>query len=377
MRKTLFFILCAGGAVLSFNVAASAALIPSIASFFSIPQFKAGSIIWLYMLPYGISALFYGPLVRSCGMRRIELSCLFVFSSANLIAACCHSFSQLCFARAAAGVSGAAVTPLAIIVFSRRVPREKRGKYIGLFFSSTFVSSLAGIFLSGILPWRAVFLIPAAAGFFLLAPLYMLLPEEFPRRERFRMRYFPVLKYRRVSGMCAYIAVISLLYHGVQQWLGVYFSSALRLGQMEISFLMTLGGISGVPGEAAGGRFADRSGRKRAAGAGLLLMTAGLLSLVLCPGSGLLSAGMFVWGFGWAFNHAGISTLLADLPPSVLNEAAGLNSSLRFLFGGAGVLAGSLVLRRSFTAGFVFFGTALAAFAVLSGSLLKEKRAAR
>jgi hypothetical protein len=69
--------------------------------------------------------------------------------------------------------------------------------------------------------------------------------------------------------------------------------------------------------------------------------------------------------------------LLSDLPSSVLNEAASLNSSLRFLSGGAGVLAGGFLLRRSFTAGFVVFGIALAAFVLLSGKLLKEKQKER
>jgi predicted MFS family arabinose efflux permease len=377
VSKKLFFILCAGGAVLSFNVAASAALVPSIASAFSIPQFAAGKIIWLYMLPYGLSALFYGPLVRAYGTKKIEITCLSVFSCVNLAAALSSSFGWLCLCRVLAGVTGASVTPLAIIMISRRVPKEKRGGYIGLFFSSTFVSSMIGVFLSGVLPWRWIFFIPAAAGFMLLFPLSFSLPEEFPGRERFRMQYVTALKYRRVAGVCLYIAAISLLYHGVQQWLGVYFSSVLNRGQLEISFLMTLSGISGIPGEAAGGRFADYAGRRKAAGTGVLLMAAGLFLLVLRPGAWLLSISMFIWGFGWAFNHAGVSTLLSDLPSSVLNEAASLNSSLRFLSGGAGVLAGGFLLRRSFTAGFVVFGIALAAFVLLSGKLLKEKQKER
>ena len=374
MKNGLFIILCAGGAILSFNVAATAALIPSIASEFTLSQFTAGKLIWLYMLPYGISALFYGPLIRSFGAKRIESACLLIFSLANLSAAFCYSFDQLCISRLLAGISGASITPLAIIMVSRSVSRNKRGKYIGLFFSVTFVSSLAGLFLSGILPWRAIFLIPAAAGFTLLVPLFLYLPEGSLRREKFRMEYFSVLKYRRVSGICVYIIGVSLLYHGVQQWLGVYFSSVLHLHQLEISALMTLGGLSGIPGEAAGGRFADHAGRRRAADSGALLMAVGLFLLALSPGTAFLSVSMLIWGFGWAFNHAGVSTLLADLPPSVLNEVAGLNSSLRFLSGGAGVLAGNLLLSRSFAAGFIFFGIALLIFIFMSYKLLQEKK---
>jgi hypothetical protein len=33
-------------------------------SSFALSQFVTGNIIWLYMIPYGLAALFYGPLVR-------------------------------------------------------------------------------------------------------------------------------------------------------------------------------------------------------------------------------------------------------------------------------------------------------------------------
>ncbi|MDD5584093.1 MAG: hypothetical protein PHV55_03455, partial [Candidatus Omnitrophica bacterium] len=73
MKKLTFIILCLEGAILSFNVAASAALIPSISSDFGLPQFITGRIIWLYMIPYGAAALLYGPLVRAFDAKKIEI----------------------------------------------------------------------------------------------------------------------------------------------------------------------------------------------------------------------------------------------------------------------------------------------------------------
>jgi predicted MFS family arabinose efflux permease len=87
MNRLTFIILCLEGAILSFNVAAAAALIPSVATDFGISEFVAGRIVWLYMIPYGIAALFYGPLVRAFDAKKIELICLLSFSAANLLAA--------------------------------------------------------------------------------------------------------------------------------------------------------------------------------------------------------------------------------------------------------------------------------------------------
>ena len=84
MKRRTFVILCIEGALLSFNVAASAALVPSIAREFVLSQFLVGKIVWLYMLPYGLAALAYGPLVRSFDAKKIELASLFCFSCANI-----------------------------------------------------------------------------------------------------------------------------------------------------------------------------------------------------------------------------------------------------------------------------------------------------
>ena len=68
---------------------------------------------------------------------------------------------------------------------------------------------------------------------------------------------------------------------------------------------------------------------------------------------------MILWGLGWTFNHVGLATMLTDLPAEFLNEAASLNSGVRFIAGGLGVSLGGLVMQRSFNLGFIVFGSAL------------------
>ena len=85
MKRTTFIILCLEGAVLSFNVAAAAALIPSIAVDFALSQFMVGKIIWLYMLPYGLAAFFYGPLVRLFDACKVELFCILLFFASLIL----------------------------------------------------------------------------------------------------------------------------------------------------------------------------------------------------------------------------------------------------------------------------------------------------
>lgn len=363
MRKVTFFILCLEGAVLSFNVASTSALVPSIAGDFALSQFVVGKIVWLYMLPYGIAALFYGPLVRKFDAKKIELICMFCFSFANLLAGLAKNIHVLFCARILMGIFGASVIPLGIILIAKHIEFKQRGKFIGIFFSTTFVASLLGLFLSGIIAWRLIFLLPAAAGFILTALIYFYLPSFQKDTAKFRIDYLAAFKDQKVLRIFIYIFFISIFYHGIQQWLGVYFSTRFRLGQLLISMLITLTSLSGIFGEAIGGRLADSLGRLKTIDLGIILMILSVFLLIFKLPVIILALIMVIWGLGWTFNHAGLSTMLTDLPKEFLNEAASLNSGLRFISGGLGVAMGGILMQRSFNLGFIVFG---AAFLILT-----------
>jgi len=366
VKRATFIILCLEGAVLSFNVAASAALIPSIAADFALSQFVVGRIIWLYMIPYGLAAFFYGPLVRAFDARKVELVCIFLFSLANLLAGISQNIASLFVARFMMGLFGASVIPLGLILIARRLNEEKRGRYIGLFFGSTFVASLLGLFLSGIINWRLIFIIPALSGFILWIFMYICLPSFKEDTGNFRFGYLEAFRNKKVIKIFSYIFLISLIYHAVQQWLGVYFSTQLNLNQFYISMLITLTSLSGIFGEVWGGRLADKVGRIKVVNLGIALMVMCIFSFLIKLPLSLLVLIMIVWGLGWTFNHVGLSTMLADLPAELLNEAASLNSGVRFISGGIGVSLGGLIMQKSFVLGFLVFGSGLLILLYLS-----------
>jgi len=366
VKKVTFSILCLEGAVLSFNVAASAALIPSIAVDFALSQFVVGKIIWLYMIPYGLAAFFYGPLVRVFDARKVELFCIFLFSLANLLAGISQNIATLFVARFMMGFFGASVIPLGLILIARRLNEAKRGRYIGLFFGSTFVASLLGLFLSGVINWRLIFIIPAVSGFMLWIFMYICLPSFKEEVGNFRLGYLEALRNKKVIKIFSYIFLISLIYHAVQQWLGVYFSTQLNLSQFAISMLITLTSLSGIFGEVWGGRLADQIGRVKVVNLGIAFMVLCVFSFLIKLPLGLLALVMVIWGMGWTFNHVGLATMLTDLPAELLNEAASLNSGVRFISGGIGVSLGGLIMQKSFILGFLVFGLGLLILLYLS-----------
>lgn len=373
MRRAVFLIFCLEGAILSFNVAASSALVPAIAADFGVSQFLAGRLVWLYMLPYGVAALFYGPLVRCLDARRIELCCFLFFSLANLLAGLAQTLTTLFFARFLMGLFGASVIPLVLILIGRHEQNARKGRRVGVFFAATFAASLLGVALSGLMHWRLIFLIPAGAGLLLLGAMYLCLPS-FRDEGTLRFNYLAALGEKGVVRIFAYIFFISLFYHGLQQWLGVYFSVRFRLSQLLISTLIMLTSLAGILGEVIGGWSADALGRRATANIGTALMIASVIALAAGMPLAWLAGAMAIWGLGWTFNHAGLSTILTDLPKESLHEAASLNSGVRFLSGGLGAAAAGFLMQKSFAPAFAAFALGLAGLLAAGSVLLPGQR---
>ncbi len=370
MSNLTFLILSLEGAILSFNVAATAALVPSIAADFGVSQFLAGKVIWLYMLPYGAAALLYGPLVRRIDAKKVELFCMLFFSLANLLATLSTRVYALFLGRFLMGAFGASVIPLGIILIARHVEAGKRGKYVGNFFAITFVASLAGLILSGLIHWRYIYLIPAISGLILCIPMIIFLPSFKPNAALLKISYLDSFRNKKILYLFTYIFIISLLYHGAQQWLGVYFSTKYGFSQFVISSLITLTSLSGIFGEVLGGHFADSFGRVRTINLGIAFMIVSIFTLQARLPFLMLAVLMVAWGLGWTLNHAGMSTILTDLPDKFLNEAASLNSSVRFVAGGAGVALAGVLMQKSFVIGYGAFGACLLILLAFSRKLL-------
>lgn len=322
------------------------------------------------MLPYGLAALLYGPLARSLDCKKILFSCLGVLSFANLLAGLAPNLYFLFMARVLAGISGSAIIPISLILIAKTSTASERGKKVGGFFSLTFISSLLGLFLSGVVFWRWIFFLPAIGAALVSLGIYLYFPKLSSGLGKIRFNYFQVLSDKKVFRLFIYIFAISFLYHSVRQWLGVYFSTVYSLEQFLISMLLTTIPLSGILGESLGGILADRVGRIRIVNIGVALMLVALFSLLFQNILIVLFAIMFIWGVGWTFNHSGISTFLTDLPHKHLYESASLNSSVRFLSGGLGAVLGGMLSQRGFNLQFMFVILGLVILLIFSKKLV-------
>lgn len=365
VQKRTFIFLCSLAFILSFSVQATAALLPTLADYFSRDAVDVGGLVWIYMLSYGLCALIWSPLSRRFSVKKILLFCLSVFSLSAFGVTFSTSLEVAFFGRLGMGIFGSAIIPLGLITIGKEYPSRDRPKYLGLFFATGYSSGLLGVFLSGILPWRFIYGIPFLLGVLaLIVGFYYL--DDIDLRSEFKISYFDTFRDKSSLKLFAFIFFLSLFYHSIHQWLGVYLSREHNFSQFAVSSALTVSTIAAIFSESFGGFLSSRFGSSNIASLGLLSMAVFLLSVLFVGPAQAIFFLIIFWGLGWAFNHVGLSSFLTGLPDKFLRDASSLNSSLRFVSGGIGTfLGGKVISRFGFLTHFIFIAVLLLGIAIL------------
>jgi len=307
------------------------------------------------MIPYGVSALLYAPLARNISPRALMGVTMLLFAATNVLCAGVGDIRHFFLFRCLMGIVSAGVVPLGLILIGKIFDKEIRGRMLGLFFSCSFIASIAGIALSGLANWRWLFVIPAAIGF-VNAGLLFLFKSPLLSRLEGRVDYVSIFREPQTRNIFIFITLISTLYHGVDRWLGVYMSRIYELNQLTISLLFGLMAVSSAVGQNVGGWISDKKGRLISCRAGILMLAAGTMILSFKFNVPALVALLVLLSVGWTVGHNGASAVLTDFPDSKRSEIASLNSALRFVGGGIGFTISGLFVEKSFALTYLGIG---------------------
>lgn len=372
-RDPLLRVLSAAAFLVFFQSYLVAPLVPALAAELHAPLSRMGLLVPAYMLPYGISTLFYGPLSDRLGRRPVILSLLAMMVVTIAGVATAHTANELLAWRVLGGVASGGVIPIGLALLGDIFPYSERGRAIGWMFGAmaggmAFGSTL-GALLNPLIGWRAEFLITA-----LLAAITLGFGVRFragmqgvfeaqPMRLAEVMRgYLQLFRNPRAAKGYTFIFLNGMFHSGVFSWLGLYFSRRYGLGDTGIG-LALLG--YGVPGMILGpviGKLADRIGRKRLLPAGILL--AALCSAALIPKSPVLWAALVITllSLGYDMSHPLLTGIITSVNPVRRGLAMGMNAFVLFTGFGLGTFIFSLLLKRG-------FDTALLVFTVVEGCL--------
>ena len=130
-RERLVRLLAAATFLIFFQAYMVAPMIPRLAAVFGVSPQTVGLIVPAYLIPYGVSTLFYGLLSDWIGRKRIMFASLFAFGLLTALTATAHSAFQLLFWRLVTGLGASGVVPLALALIGVLFPYEQRGRPLG------------------------------------------------------------------------------------------------------------------------------------------------------------------------------------------------------------------------------------------------------
>lgn len=346
MPKRSFYIFCLMFFAISFGVTAMAALIPSIALYFGIAKDQALPLTWLYMLPYGLFALIWAPFSRIFKVRKILLFTILGFFLSSLFFSLSKNIQQALVFRFLMGCFGCSFVPLVLITVGKVIPLKEKAKSIGIFFTFSYLSNFISVFLSGFFSKfpLLLYLIPSVLSLLVFILVLTRLEDFDFRVNKFKISYLETLKDKKTVNFFIVVMLGSLLYHGLQQRLGIYLSESFSLGQMVISSVFTVSTLAAIIFEFSGGFLSARFGNIKISSIGFVLMSAFAFSLIFIGNYKLIFLMITLWGAGMALTHVGLAAHLTLLPDKVLRDASSLNSALRFSFGGLGAFLGGLLV---------------------------------
>jgi MFS family permease len=166
-RERLLRLLAATTFLIFFQAYMVAPMIPKLSAVCGVSPRVIGLIVPAYLIPYGVSTLFYGLLSDWIGRRRIMLASLFAFVLLSGLTATAHSAPQLIVWRLVTGLGASGVVPLAPALIGALFPYEERGQPLGWLFGAMAggmaFGSTFGVLLEPVIGWRGVFL--AVSGF--------------------------------------------------------------------------------------------------------------------------------------------------------------------------------------------------------------------
>jgi predicted MFS family arabinose efflux permease len=358
--------LAAAAFLVFFNAYMVAPLIPALAREFGAVERGMGWVVPAYVLPYGISTLFYGPLSDRVGRRRVLLLLLPLAAFTTFLVSLAWSVPSLIAIRIISGLTAGGIVTISLALIGDLYPYHKLGRALGWMFGAiaggmAFGATL-GAWLNPYLGWRVEFVILAGVNAALFLPLYRLRsllsgPAPHPPEFKDVLRgYGSLLKNPRGARTFSFIFLNGLFHGGVFSWLGVLLSQRYHLDDYGIGKALLGYGIPGIFMGPVLGRLADRFGRRGIIPAGFLLASACALTLVPASPLWVVTLVVTALSFGLDMTHPLMAGIVADLDPKRRGQAMGINAFSIFAGFGLGAILFQMLLAWGFPVALAAFG---------------------
>ena len=296
--------------------------LPDIAHVLGAPVARTQLTISSYLIGFAVGQMIYGPLSDRYGRRPVLLAAVALYLASTLACAAAQSVDLLIAARLLQGISGSGAIVLARAIVRDVYSGVQAARELSLMGSISATAPIVAPMIGGVLQagfgWRANFICMSVGGLIALLVAARLLPETLrPNNRAGSLSFFSMARgygtVARHGGFLVYLGIITTTYAGLFAWVsgasvvlqGVYGLSAVTFG-----FTFALGAAGYMLGAMLATRLVLRLGLDRTIGVGVVVITAGGLSLALAvatgvPGLWLVAAmALYLAGVGLAMPQA-------------------------------------------------------------------------
>ena len=368
-HQRLFVVILAAVFLVSAEARVIAPLLPAIAQEFGITATRAGLLITLYTIPYGVFQLVYGPLADRFSRPRVMGVALALFALGTLVSGVAPTLWLLDVLRFGTGAAAAGIIPVALAYVGDAVPYTERqgarGRVVSVAALGGVLSAALGGIIASVLSWCAMFL---AYGL-----LSLLLARTRLRLRRAMVRapapahegmLRPYRDLFRAAGPAALALYVLVFVEGATApstlgYLGVLLFERDQLNYAMIGGLLTLNGVGSLLTGRIVGRVVQRIGERGMLLLGGTLLTSAYGLVGLQPWPIWFPVAMLLSGAGFVIAHSTLQARATELVPAQRGTAVALFAFALFLGGGLGTYLVSLSIEG---AGFgsTLLGTAIA-----------------
>lgn len=359
-----------------------APLLPGIANDFGTTVTRAGSLITLFALPYGLFQLIYGPLADRFSRQRVMGAALGLFALGTLLSGMMPSLWALDVLRFCTGAAAAGIFPVALAYIGDAVPYEKRQAALGRLVSIAMLCGVLSTALGGVIAsfmsWRMLFigygvLALVIAGLLLRLPVTRLRTPDARRSGGLLSPYRAIFRQagKRAWALGGLVFIEGLAAIGMQGYLGALLFKRDHYSYALIGGLLTLNSLASVGMARMVGPLVARIGERGMLLLGGALLTTSYLITPLQPTLVFFPLAMLLGGTGFIIAHSTLQARATELVPELRGTAVALFAFAVVVGSALGTwLAGLSIDRFGYTATLLATAAILAAFTAISGPLL-------
>lgn len=347
-RTLVLALLSVASFAVVFNNLIITPILPEISEDFGVRVAVAGLLVTAYSVAGGVAAVFSGPFIDRVGRKPVVVAGMATLTVATVLSALAPGFVPLLAARALAGLGVACLTPAVFAAVGDLFSYEERGRAMSWVISANTSASIfgvpAGAVVSGVLSWRWTFVALACLLVVFTWLLFRRLPPDAPREAGESGNGMEVVP--RVLRDWATTAALVSNYLSTSYWfvfatyMGAYFHDEFGVAKWALGGLTMTMGLGVLAGSNAGGRLADRVGKRP-----VILWTSGMCAVFISLTT--TAAGAMAMGLGFLFlfavsggaRFASSQAMMTEMSPAYRGTVMALNAAGQQF----GIVTGSLV----------------------------------